>query len=74
MTIGSAQPLGLILIKPMLNPSSCRRGLFSVFAQGLTALPGANWYSAMVAKKKVEPDLPELAPVTEMPVRLKHKE
>jgi NhaP-type Na+/H+ or K+/H+ antiporter len=43
--------------------------LLSVFAHGLTALPGANWYAARTEKMKEEPDMPELASVTEMPVR-----
>lgn len=46
--------------------------LMSVFAHGLTALPGANWYARRVEKMKDEPDMPELAPVTEMPVRLQY--
>jgi NhaP-type Na+/H+ or K+/H+ antiporter len=44
--------------------------LMSVFLHGLSALPGANWYAARAEKMKEEPDMPELAPVTEMPVRL----
>ncbi len=43
--------------------------LLSVFAHGLTALPGANWYAARTERMKEEPDMPELASVTEMPVR-----
>lgn len=43
--------------------------LLSIFAHGLTALPGANWYAARTEKMKEEPDMPELASVTEMPVR-----
>jgi NhaP-type Na+/H+ or K+/H+ antiporter len=46
--------------------------LMSVFIHGLTALPGANWYAARVEKMKEEPDRPELAVVTEMPVRLQY--
>jgi NhaP-type Na+/H+ or K+/H+ antiporter len=44
--------------------------LMSVFMHGLSALPGANWYASRAEKMKEEPDMPELAPVTEMPVRL----
>jgi NhaP-type Na+/H+ or K+/H+ antiporter len=46
--------------------------LMSVFIHGLTALPGANWYAARTEKMREEPDRPELAPVTEMPVRLQY--
>jgi NhaP-type Na+/H+ or K+/H+ antiporter len=46
--------------------------LMSVFIHGLTALPGANWYAARAEKMKEEPDMPELVPVTEMPVRLQY--
>jgi NhaP-type Na+/H+ or K+/H+ antiporter len=42
----------------------------SVFLHGLTALPGANWYSARVERMKKDPHAPELIAVTEMPLRL----
>jgi NhaP-type Na+/H+ or K+/H+ antiporter len=44
--------------------------LMSVFAHGLSAYPGAKWYARRAEKMKDQPDMPELAPVTEMPVRL----
>jgi NhaP-type Na+/H+ or K+/H+ antiporter len=45
--------------------------LFSVFAHGLTAVPWANRYGAQAEAMKDEPDMPELMPVTEMPVRVR---
>jgi NhaP-type Na+/H+ or K+/H+ antiporter len=46
--------------------------LMSVFIHGLTALPGANWYAARAEKMEEAPDTPELALVSEMPVRLQY--
>lgn len=44
---------------------------FSVFAHGITALPATNAYGARAAEAmKHQPGLPELEPVTEMPVRV----
>ena len=45
--------------------------LLSVFAHGLTAWPGANWYGSKAEAMQDEPDMPELMPVSEMPVRLR---
>jgi NhaP-type Na+/H+ or K+/H+ antiporter len=42
----------------------------SVFAHGLTALPASNRYGAHAETMKDEPDVPELMPVEEMPLRL----
>ena len=47
--------------------------LLSVFAHGVTALPGTNWYAARAEEMKAEPDMAEFVPVTEMPVRLPHR-
>jgi NhaP-type Na+/H+ or K+/H+ antiporter len=47
--------------------------LFSVFAHGLTAVPAAKWYGAHADAMKDEPDMPELVPVAEMPVRVRHR-
>ncbi len=47
--------------------------LISVFAHGLTAFPGANWYAARMGKMKDQQDMAEHVPVTEMPVRLPYK-
>jgi NhaP-type Na+/H+ or K+/H+ antiporter len=44
--------------------------LLSVLLHGLTAWPGAKLYAASAEKMKDEPELPEMQPVTEMPVRL----
>ncbi|NEN98397.1 MAG: sodium:proton antiporter, partial [Moorea sp. SIO3I7] len=44
--------------------------LISVFAHGLTAFPGANWYGKHMARFKATHDMPELMPRSEMPVRL----
>ena len=47
----------------------------SVFAHGLTAFPGANWYAKRInAKEKFDPQMPEMMPVDELPVRLPWKE
>lgn len=42
----------------------------SVFAHGLTAFPGANWYANRISSKEDSHSMPEMIPVTEMPVRL----
>ena len=47
--------------------------LLSVFAHGVTALPGTNWYAARAEEMKAEPDMAEFVPVTEMPVRIPHR-
>ena len=53
--------------------------LLSVFAHGLSAWPGANWYAARAEEMKGEPGMPgmpeieELVPVTEMPVRVPYR-
>lgn len=44
--------------------------LISVFAHGLTAFPGANWYAKHMENCKQQPDVGEHMPVSEMPVRL----
>lgn len=44
--------------------------LISVFAHGLTAFPGANWYGKRMARFKATHEIPELMPRSEMPVRL----
>ncbi|NEO24087.1 sodium:proton antiporter [Moorena sp. SIO4A5] len=44
--------------------------LISVFAHGLTAFPGANWYGNRMARFKATHEIPELMPRSEMPVRL----
>ena len=46
--------------------------LISIFAHGLTAVPGARWYARRADLMKDEPDMAELVPVTEMPVRIPH--
>ncbi len=46
----------------------------SVFAHGLTAWPASKWYAARAEEMKDEPDMEELVPVTEMPVRIPHRE
>ena len=43
--------------------------LISIFAHGLTAVPAVNRYGAHTETMKDEPDMPELLPVSEMPVR-----
>ena len=47
--------------------------LLSVFAHGLTAAPGTNWYAARAEEMKAEPDMAEFVPVTEMPVRIPYR-
>ena len=45
--------------------------LISVFAHGLTAFPGANWYAKRISvKKDIHDRMSEMMPVEEMPVRL----
>lgn len=45
--------------------------LISVFAHGLTAYPGANWYANRIADQQDTCDrMPEMKPVPEIPVRL----
>lgn len=46
--------------------------LLSVFAHGLSAVPGANAYADYGESMHDEPDMPEMEPVSEMPVRLRH--
>ncbi|MEM8723226.1 MAG: hypothetical protein AAGE84_28735 [Cyanobacteria bacterium P01_G01_bin.39] len=49
--------------------------LMSVFAHGLTAFPGVNWYANRISNKKhLHSTMPEMKPVNEMPVRLPWKE
>ena len=45
----------------------------SVFAHGLTAWPASKWYGGRAEEMKDEPDMEELAPVTEMPVRIPYR-
>ncbi len=45
--------------------------LISIFAHGLTAVPGANWYGdRMKEKQNTKEQMPEHKPVPEMAVRL----
>lgn len=46
--------------------------LFSILAHGVTAVPWANHYGAQAEAIKDIPGIPELRPVTEMPVRIRH--
>lgn len=46
----------------------------SVFAHGLTAFPGANWYANRISSKEDSHSMPEMIPVQEMPVRLPWRE
>ena len=46
----------------------------SVFAHGLTAFPGANWYAHRISNKENSHSMPEMIPVKEMPVRLPWRE
>ena len=49
--------------------------LISVFAHGLSALPGASWYASRAGEMRMqEPDCSELAPATEMRVRIPYKD
>lgn len=43
--------------------------LLSTLAHGMTAVPLANWYGNRAEEMKDEPDMPELDPITEMPLR-----
>lgn len=43
--------------------------LISVFAHGVSAFPGAQWYAARLEKMREMPDVMEHAPVKEMPTR-----
>ena len=47
--------------------------LMSVFAHGLTAVPGATWYGGHAEAMKDQADMPEHMPVTELPVRIPHR-
>ena len=48
--------------------------LMSVFAHGLTAFPGVNWYSSRISNKEhLHDQMPEMNPVEELPVRLPWK-
>ncbi|MGB3639193.1 MAG: sodium:proton antiporter [Rivularia sp. (in: cyanobacteria)] len=48
--------------------------LIGVFAHGLTAFPGANWYANRISDKEdIHDQMPEMLPVEEMPVRLPWK-
>lgn len=42
----------------------------SIFAHGLTAYPGANWYGQQMSAQADNIPIPEMKPVPEMPVRL----
>jgi NhaP-type Na+/H+ or K+/H+ antiporter len=44
--------------------------LFSVFAHGVSAYPGAHWYAARAEAMQEEPGMAELESVSEMPVRV----
>jgi NhaP-type Na+/H+ or K+/H+ antiporter len=48
--------------------------LMSVFAHGLSAWPASKWYAARAEEMKEEPEMEELVPVTEMPVRIPYRE
>ena len=47
--------------------------LLSVFAHGLTALPGVDWYARHVGGMGEDADHPEMQAVTELPVRIPHR-
>ena len=47
--------------------------ILSVFAHGLTALPGANWYARHTAGLSAAEAPPELQAVAELPVRIPHR-
>jgi NhaP-type Na+/H+ or K+/H+ antiporter len=47
--------------------------ILSVFAHGLTALPGARWYARHTAGLSRAETRPELQAVTELPVRIPHR-
>ncbi|BAY80549.1 NhaP-type Na+/H+ and K+/H+ antiporter protein [Calothrix parasitica NIES-267] len=45
--------------------------LISVFAHGLTAYPGANWYANRISNKQdIDDKMPEMKPVEKMAIRL----
>lgn len=44
--------------------------VLSVFAHGVTALPGANWYARVAAKLAADAKCAEMQEVTDLPVRL----
>jgi NhaP-type Na+/H+ or K+/H+ antiporter len=48
--------------------------LLSVVLHGVTAWPGVRWYGTWADNMKDEPDMPEMQPVSEMPVRLPYDE
>ena len=49
--------------------------LISIFAHGLTAFPGVNWYAKRLDNKKNAPHpIKEMLPVNEIPVRLPWKD
>ena len=48
--------------------------LLSVFLHGITAWPGVRWYGGWAERMSDEPDMPEMQPVSEMPVRFPHDE
>jgi NhaP-type Na+/H+ or K+/H+ antiporter len=45
--------------------------LVSIVAHGLTAIPGAAWYARHADTMRDEPDIPELQPTSEMPLRFR---
>ena len=47
--------------------------LLSVFAHGVTAFPGANWYARRMNSIQEKPQVAEHAPVDEMPVRTPYR-
>lgn len=45
--------------------------LIGVFAHGLTAFPGANWYANSISSKEnIQDQMPEMLLTEDMPVRL----
>lgn len=54
--------------EPIIFSTMVLTVLLSVFAHGITAVPGANWYAKRLSKMGRE--MPEMIPVPEMPVRL----
>lgn len=48
--------------------------LLSVVLHGITAWPAVRWYGRWADNMKDEPDMPEMQPVSEMPVRLPYDE
>ncbi len=45
--------------------------LVSILAHGLTAIPGAAWYARHADTMRNEPNIPELQPTSEMPLRFR---